>query len=200
MHFIPTTLNGAYIIRIERLADERGFFGRVFCRREFAKMGLNPDMTQGNVSFNHKKGTVRGLHFQNPPYMEAKLVSCTRGAIFDVVVDLRTNSPTYLHWYGVTLTERNRDRLYVPEGFAHGYQTLIDNSEFFYHSTAVYQANEENGIRWNDPALDILWPVTLGIIISDKDQNWPDWTDRKPGPDAKERLSGEKDSYACNAQ
>lgn len=173
MIFVETKLRGAYIIDINPIEDSRGFFARSWCRKEFTEHNLNSNLAQCNTSFNFKKGTLRGMHFQVHPYAETKLVRCTRGAIYDVVVDLRKNSETYLQWVGVELTSDNRRMLYVPEGFAHGYQTLQDSTEVFYQVTEYYTPGAEGGLRWNDPTLAIEWPVIEDIIISNKDKNWP---------------------------
>ena len=176
MIFKKTKLNGAFIIEPERIEDNRGFFARAWCRKEFEANGLNPHLLQSNISFNKAKRTLRGMHYQVAPCEEVKLVRCTRGAIFDVIIDLRTDSPTYLIWIGVELTSYNHWMLYVPENFAHGYLTLTDNSEVFYHVSQFYSPDHEKGIRWNDPVLAIDWPIDGDLIISEKDNNWPDFT------------------------
>lgn len=170
MIFSETPLRGAFVIDLEPLRDARGFFARAFCQREFEEIGLDPRVAQCNVSFNPKRGTLRGMHFQHPPHREAKLVRCTRGAIFDAIIDLRPDSPTYLEWYGVELTSDNRRSLYVPEGFAHGYQTIADDSEVLYQVSEFYAPGSEGGVRWNDPAFGIHWPLPVSEI-SDKDAN-----------------------------
>jgi dTDP-4-dehydrorhamnose 3,5-epimerase len=175
MLFKETKLKGAYIIEPERLEDSRGFFARAWCEKEFEAHGLNSRLVQCNISFNKKRGTLRGMHYQSSPYEEAKLVRCTRGAIFDVIIDLRLESTTYLDWIGVELTADNRKMLYVPEEFAHGYQTLIQNTEVFYQVSQFYSKEFESGVRWNDPAFVIEWPETENIIVSEKDRNWPDY-------------------------
>jgi len=174
MHFKETKLKGAYIIEPERLEDTRGFFARAWCEKEFEAHGLNSSLVQCNISFNKKRGTLRGMHYQLSPYEEAKLVRCTMGVIFDVIVDLRLDSATYLEWIGVELTADNRKMLYVPEKFAHGYQTLIPNTEVFYQVSQFYSKDFESGVRWNDPSFGIEWPETENIIISEKDRNWSD--------------------------
>ena len=138
MRFDPLLLNGAYLIETEPIEDERGFFARTFCREEFQQKGLNPHLEQCSVSFNHKKGTVRGMHFQKKPHAEVKLVRCTQGKIYDVIIDLRPESPTYKKWEGVILSSQNRQMLYIPEGFAHGFQTLDDNTEVFYQISSLF--------------------------------------------------------------
>jgi dTDP-4-dehydrorhamnose 3,5-epimerase len=174
MKFIATGLTGAYVIELERLEDERGFFARTFCRDEFAAHGLRPTFVQCNVSFNTRKGTLRGLHFQAKPHEEAKLVRCTRGAIYDVFVDIRRDSPSCKRWMAVELTAENRRMLYVPEGCAHGFQTLEDNSEVFYQISEMYHAQYARGLRWNDPAFAIRWPLP-DPILSERDTHYPDF-------------------------
>jgi dTDP-4-dehydrorhamnose 3,5-epimerase len=173
--FSPTRLEGAHVIELERREDDRGFFARAWCQKEFAERGLSTDLVQANVAWSERKGTLRGLHFQKPPHAETKVVRCTRGALFDVIVDLRPGSPTQLHWLGVELTADNRKMLYVPEGFAHGYQTLEDDTEAFYHVSAFYAPEAEWGVRWNDPAFGIEWPHPDGALLSEKDRTWPDY-------------------------
>ena len=173
MWFIQTKVEGAFLIEPEPIADERGFFARVFCREEFADHGLNPELAQGNVSFNHAKGTLRGLHYQAPPHQEAKLVRCTRGAIWDVAVDLRPGSPTYLAWAGHELSDANRSMLYVPEGCAHGFLTLTDGAEVTYQMSAPYAPAAGRGVRWNDPAFSIDWPGEV-VVINQRDATYPD--------------------------
>ena len=173
MIFTETKLPGAYIIDIEPREDERGFFSRVWCVDEFAEHNLSTNMLQCNVAYNHKRGILRGMHFQRQPYAEVKLVRCTKGAVFDAIIDLRQDSPTYKQWIGVELTEENHRMLYVPEGFAHGYLTLLDKSELFYQVSQVYTPGAEGGVRWDDPAFGIQWPTTANLLISDKDQSWP---------------------------
>ncbi|MFX0196552.1 MAG: dTDP-4-dehydrorhamnose 3,5-epimerase [Candidatus Hodarchaeota archaeon] len=172
MVFIETKLKGAFIIETEKLEDKRGFFARTWCKREFQSHGLNPQLVQSNISFNKVQGTVRGLHYQTAPYAEAKLVRCTKGAIYDVIVDLRPSSSNYTKWVAVELTEGNYKMLYVPEGFAHGYQTLEENTEVFYHVSQFYHPDYERGLRWNDPALCIVWPIPVKVI-SEKDATFP---------------------------
>lgn len=179
MIFKETKLKDAYIIELEKIGDERGFFSRVWCAKEFEAHGLVTRIAQANMSFNQEKGTLRGLHYQRPPHEEVKLMRCTRGAVFDVIVDLRPDSPTYLDWLGVELTADNYKMLYVPENFAHGYQTLTDNAEVFYPTSQFYAPQAEAGIRWNDPTLAIEWPITPPQVISDKDSSWPDYVPQK---------------------
>lgn len=172
MLFKETHLKGAFVIDLERREDSRGFFARMFCANEFKDHGLKPTIVQGNLSFNHKAGTMRGMHMQLPPAPETKLVRCTRGRIYDVIVDLRPDSPTYLQHFGIELTEENRTALYVPELFAHGYQALTDGAEVTYLVGEFYTPGTEKGYRYNDPAFGIQWPVPV-TVISDKDANWP---------------------------
>jgi len=169
--FQPTPLGGAFLVEFDLLQDERGFFARSFCRREFETQGLNPCVEQCNVSFNRARGTVRGLHFQAAPHAEAKLVRCTQGAIWDVIVDLRRESPTYRRWYGVELSAANRRSLYAPEGVAHGFQTLTDDSEILYMMSAAYRPEAARGVPWNDPALGIEWPIA-NPTMSERDRSF----------------------------
>jgi len=172
MNFTETRLKDAHIIDIKEIADERGFFARGWCQDEFETHGLNPNIVQLNIGFNHKRGTLRGMHFQKAPKAEVKLVRCTRGAIFDVLIDLRRNSPTYGQWLGVELTEENHRMLYVPEGFAHGYQTLVDRTEICYQTSEFYAPELASGVCFDDPAFGIQWPLAVEII-SNRDRNWP---------------------------
>ncbi|MBX3081996.1 MAG: dTDP-4-dehydrorhamnose 3,5-epimerase [Anaerolineae bacterium] len=172
MLFKETHLKGAFVIDLERREDSRGFFARMFCANEFEQHGLKPTIVQGNLSFNHKAGTMRGMHMQLPPAPETKLVRCTRGRIYDVIVDLRPDSPTYLQHFGIELTDDNRTALYVPEMFAHGYQALTDGAEVTYLVGEFYTPGTEKGYRYNDPAFGIQWPIPV-TVISDKDANWP---------------------------
>jgi dTDP-4-dehydrorhamnose 3,5-epimerase len=175
MIFTPLELDGAYIVDLELREDERGFFARTWCGDEFEAHGLNAAVVQCNLSFNHRRGTLRGMHFQRPPHGEAKLIRCTRGAIFDVIVDLRAHSGTYARWLGVELSADNRRALYVPEGFAHGYQTLVDDTETLYQVSEAYTPAAEGGVRWDDPAFRIEWPPVERLTISEKDRTWPDY-------------------------
>ena len=172
MVFTETGLQGAYIIDIKRLEDERGFFGRSYCQLEFEAVGLNTNVVQSNISFNKTKGTLRGLHMQLAPYSETKLVRCTRGAIYDVIVDVRRDSSTFMQWVGLELSADNYRMLYVPEGFAHGFITLEDNTEITYQITQFYNKDSEKGFRWNDPAFAIQWPIEP-VVISEKDGAYP---------------------------
>ncbi|HWB19162.1 MAG TPA: dTDP-4-dehydrorhamnose 3,5-epimerase [Phycisphaerales bacterium] len=171
LKFNKLKVKGAYLIDQEEFPDERGFFSRTFCTREFAQMGLNPHVAQCNGSFSRKAGTLRGLHYQIAPHEEAKLVRCTRGACHDVIVDLRRNSPTYLKWDGAELTALNRQMIYVPEGCAHGLITLVDETEMWYQMSTLYAPASARGMRWNDPAVNIQW-MMQPMIISEKDKSW----------------------------
>lgn len=175
MKFIETGLQGAVIVEIEKLQDQRGFFARTWCKREFEKYGLDATLVQANVSYNLRKGTLRGMHYQVEPYGETKLVRCTQGAICDVIIDLRPESPTYRKWVGVELTAENYRMLFVPQMFAHGFQTLVDDSVVTYQVGQFYTSGSERGIRYNDPAFGLRWPVEVSVI-SDKDKSWPDFS------------------------
>ena len=175
MIFTETKLKGAFIIEPEKFEDQRGFFARVWCQKEFEAHGLSPSVAQIKNSFNKKRGAIRGLHYQTEPYEEAKLIRCTKGAIYDVIIDLRPDSTTYLEWIGVELTADNRKMLYVPENFAHGYQSLTDNTEIFYPVSQFYSPESAQGVRWNDPTIGIEWPETDNLVISELDKNWPDF-------------------------
>jgi len=172
--FTETTLKGAFVIEPDRIEDERGFFARTFCRHEFEAPGLNPDLVQCSVSFNLKRGTLRGMHYQVAPHAETKLVRCTRGAIYDVIVDLRTQFRTFRQWVAVELSANNRLMLYIPEGLAHGFQTLQDETEVFYQMSEFYSPEHARGVRWNDDAFRISWPI-VDPIISNKDRSYPDF-------------------------
>lgn len=172
MKFTETKLKGAFIIEIEPIKDERGFFARTWCKKKFSEQGLNTNFVQCNISFNKKKGTIRGMHYQDDPYQEAKLVRCTRGSIFDVIIDMRPESKTYKKWISVGLSPINLKMLYIPEGFAHGFQTLEDNTEVFYQMSEFYHAECAMGISWREKDLMIEWPIK-DVIISVKDQNLP---------------------------
>jgi dTDP-4-dehydrorhamnose 3,5-epimerase len=171
MIFKETKLKGAYIIELEPAADERGFFARTFCRREFEEHGLNSNVVQCNISHNKKKGTLRGMHYQTAPYEEAKAVSCTRGVIYDVIIDLRRDSPTYCQWFAVELSADNYRMLYAPEGFAHGFQTLEHDTVVNYMMFEFYHPECARGVRWDDPAFGIKWPLP-NPIMSQKDMNY----------------------------
>jgi len=164
MIFTETKLKGVYVIAPELIEDERGFFARLWTPEEFEERGLNPRLVQSNISYNRRKGTVRGMHFQVKPHEEAKLVRCTRGSLYDVALDIRPDSPTYLQWEAVELTAENRLMFYVPEGFAHGYQTLEDDTEVFYQMSELYHPESARGLRWDDPKLGIRWPLPVSVI------------------------------------
>lgn len=174
--FKETKLKGAFVIEPEKFEDQRGFFARSFSQKEFSAHGLRAQFVEAGISFNLRKHTVRGMHFQAPPHAQAKLVRCTRGAIYDVMIDLRRDSPTYKEWFAQELTSRNRLMLYIPEGFAHGYQTLEDESEIFYQLSDGYAPSSERGVRWNDPVFGINWPVTEGVIMNERDRTYPDFS------------------------
>jgi dTDP-4-dehydrorhamnose 3,5-epimerase len=173
MEFHDTGLAGAFIVDLERIHDERGFFARSWCSREFTERGLNDRLVQCNVSRNAARGTLRGMHYQVAPHAETKLVRCTKGAIYDVIVDVRPMSPTYLKSFGVELSEDNHRALYIPVGFAHGFLTLTDESEVFYQMSEFYAPEAARGLRWNDPQLAIAWPEPV-VVISDRDRSFPD--------------------------
>ena len=175
MIFTETKLKDAWIIEIKKIGDERGFFGRSWCRNEMEEHGLNGTIAQINTSLSKEKGTLRGLHFQVAPYRECKMIRCTRGAIFDMIVDLRPESPTFLKWFGEELTEDNHKALYSPEGFAQGFITLQDNTEITYFTTQFYAPGMDWGVRYNDPQIGIKLPMAP-VVISEKDENWPDFT------------------------
>lgn len=172
MKFIKTDLNGVFLVELDLIEDERGFFARTYCVKEFLRNGLNPQLAQCNISYNRKRGTLRGMHFQADPHGEAKLVRCIRGAIFDVVIDLRPNSQTFEKWIGIELSDKQPTLLYIPEGCAHGFQTLEHNTELFYQMSYPYVAEAAHGLRWNDPYFNIQWPIEEKII-SVKDQHYP---------------------------
>jgi len=172
--FRETKVPGAYVIDLEPHRDERGFFARAWCQREFEDRGLNPRLVQCNISYNERRGTLRGMHYQAPPHEEAKLVRCTRGRLYDVIIDLRPDSLTYKEHFGIELNDENRTMLYVPEGVAHGFLTLEDDTEVFYQMSAFYEPDAARGVRWDDPAFGIDWPTRVEHI-KDRDQNYPDF-------------------------
>ncbi len=174
MKFTPTKIAGVWLIEMERYEDERGWFARSWCAEEFAARGLNPRLSQCSVSFNKKKGTLRGMHWQAAPHEEAKLVRCTRGAIYDVALDVRPSSATFKQWVGVELTQENGYALYVPEGFAHGFQTLANDTEVFYQISESHHSEFSGGARWDDPAFGIQWPLPEPIL-SERDWNYVDF-------------------------
>lgn len=186
MLFRETSLKGAFIIEPERREDARGYFARTFCQEEFAAHGLKPMVAQGSIASNIRKGTLRGMHFQYPPAAESKLVRCTRGALYDIIVDLRPESPTYLQHFGIELNEDNQTALYVPERFAHGYQTLCDRTDANYLMGDVYTPGAEGGLLYDDPSLKLSWPLPVSAI-SDRDRNLPRYSAIEP--ELKRRLS-----------
>ena len=173
--FRETKLKGGFVIEPEKFEDHRGFFARAFSTAEFVDHGLHGQFVEAGISFNLRKHTVRGMHLQAAPHAQAKLVRCTRGAIFDAMIDLRPESPTFREWVGVELTPQNRLMLYIPEGFAHGFQTLVDETEVYYQLSETYDPPSERGVRWNDPVFGIDWPVTDAVIMNDRDRNYPDF-------------------------
>jgi dTDP-4-dehydrorhamnose 3,5-epimerase len=172
MIFTESPLSGAYVVDMQRLPDERGFFARSYCADEFAAKGLGPELRQCSVSYNARKGTLRGMHYQDAPHEEHKLVRCTVGAIFDVIVDIRRMSPTYRHWFGAELTVDNRRSLFIPPGFAHGFVSLTDDTEVYYMISVAHAPNFSRGLRWNDPAFAIDWPLRPAVI-SERDAAHP---------------------------
>ena len=174
MIFTETPLAGAFVIEPELLEDARGFFARTWCGREFETRGLVTRVAQCSTSFNKKRGTLRGMHYQAPPFAETKIVRCIRGSMHDVIIDLRTSSSTFTKHFGVVLTAENRKMLYVPAGFAHGFQTLEDDTEVFYQISEFYSSTYARGVRWNDPAFDIRWPADERTIV-DRDRTYPDF-------------------------
>ena len=174
MFFTEAKLKGAFVIGLDRKADLRGFFARTFCVQEFEAHGLSPRVVQCNMSYNRHRGTLRGMHWQAPPSAEAKLIRAVRGSVLDVIVDLRPGSPTYLQHVAVELTASNGQMLYIPEGFAHGFQTLEDETEMFYQMSESHAPEQARGARWNDPAFGISWPLP-DPIMSDRDRTWPDY-------------------------
>jgi dTDP-4-dehydrorhamnose 3,5-epimerase len=164
MLFTETKLSGAFIIELERMHDARGFFARSWSQREWEAQQLNPRLLECNISFNQKKGTLRGMHYQDPPDAQTKLVRCTAGAVYDVIIDMRADSPTFKQWFAVELTAENHRMLYIPEGLAHGFQTLAEDTEVFYQMSAYYVPASARGVRWNDPAFGIEWPLEVEVI------------------------------------
>jgi len=175
MIFTKTPVDGAYIIELQRLEDERGFFARSFCQHEFQEHGLNPNVAQCNISYNQIKGTLRGMHFQAAPHEEAKLVSCIQGAIYDMIIDIRPCSSSYGHHFAIELTAEKHNALYVPEGFAHGFLTLEPHTSVFYQMSEFYASGYGRGFRWNDPAFNIKWPEPPRLI-SERDANYPNYS------------------------
>jgi len=172
MIFTETTLKGSYVIDLEPRGDDRGWFSRTFCEKEFNKIGHTANWVQLNHSFTKEKGTIRGMHFQTPPYGEIKLVRCISGAVFDVIIDLRKDSPTFLNYFGIEISSLNKKMVYIPKGFAHGFQTLTNNCELIYHHSEFYTPNSEGGIKYNDPKIAIKWPIPMQSI-SERDNLHP---------------------------
>jgi dTDP-4-dehydrorhamnose 3,5-epimerase len=179
MRFIETDIRGVFVVELDRNEDERGFFARVWCRDELAEQGLTAGLAQCSISRNPKVSTLRGMHFQRAPHQEAKLVRAMRGAIFDVIIDLRPESETCGRWLGVTLDADGGRALYVPEGVAHGFQTLADDTDVLYFISVPYAPDAASGVRWDDPAFGIGWPHASQRTISDRDRSWPDWSPRR---------------------
>ena len=175
MTFTETKISGAFLVDLKRIVDERGFFSRAWSAREFAELGLESDFPEINLSLSLRKGTIRGLHYQKEPHSEAKFVRCIRGSLFDVVVDLRPASPTYLQWAAFEISASTYQGIYVPAGCAHGVQTLEDETEMFYMVSSCYHAASEAGIRWDDPLFNVEWPDVARRIVSEKDRSWPDY-------------------------
>jgi dTDP-4-dehydrorhamnose 3,5-epimerase len=174
VRFTETPIAGAYIIDIEPLEDERGFFARNWCRQELEALGLNTGVAQCSTSYNKRRGTLRGMHYQIKPYAETKLVRCVRGSIYDVILDIRPSSPTYKEWFALELTSGNHRTLYIPEDLAHGFQTLEDDTEVYYQISEIYQPDYSRGIRWNDSAFKIRWPIEQQVM-SERDLSFPDF-------------------------
>jgi dTDP-4-dehydrorhamnose 3,5-epimerase len=175
MHFQPTPLWGVFVIDTQRLEDDRGFFARTFADAEFEQQGLRTTFPQCSISYNRKKGTLRGMHLQIAPHEEAKIVRCTAGAVFDVALDLRRDSPSFRQWFGVELSAENRRMVYIPEGVAHGYQTLADDSEVFYQISVAYEPASQRGVRWDDATFGIAWPLDAARLVSARDRSFPDF-------------------------
>jgi dTDP-4-dehydrorhamnose 3,5-epimerase len=174
MRFTETKLPGAFVLEIEKLHDERGYFARWWAAEEFTARGLDGNLSQCSVSFNHRRGTLRGMHFQVAPYAETKIVRCTRGSLFDVMIDLRPGSPTFKQWVGEKLTPDNGKMLYIPKGFAHGFQTLEDNTEISYSISQPYAPHSARGVRWNDPEFKIVWPESV-TVTAERDRTYADF-------------------------
>lgn len=174
MNFTQSRIPGAWIIDITRIHDHRGFFAMTWLPDELRRHGIDPTLAQCNLAFNHRRGTLRGMHFQRAPHAQAKIIRATRGALLDVIVDLRPESPTFKQWDAVELTADNHRMFYMPEGVAHGYLTFTDDVEAYYHASTPWKPEAEDGVRWNDPAFGIDWPFTP-VVISEKDANWPDF-------------------------
>jgi dTDP-4-dehydrorhamnose 3,5-epimerase len=172
--YTGTSIGGVFLVDLQPVDDDRGFFARTFCEDEFLRHGLEPHFAQSSIAFSKRRGTLRGMHFQREPHAEVKLVRCTRGAVYDVVIDLRPHSPTYLHWFAAELSAANRRMLYVPHGLAHGYLTLEDETEISYQMSAPYHPEAAAGVRWDDPAFGIHWPIDV-TVIAERDRSYPDF-------------------------
>ena len=177
MRFLESKIAGAWFIDITPIPDQRGFFAMTYVPAEFERRGMTTALAQCNLAFNHKRGTLRGMHFQKAPHAQAKIIRATRGSLLDVIVDLREDSPTYRQWDSVELSANNHRMFYMPEGVAHGYITLEDNTEAYYHASAPWVPAAESGVRWDDPAIGIQWPFPP-VIVSDRDSQWPLWPER----------------------
>ena len=174
MKFTSTLVHGAYVIDVDRIGDSRGYFGRLWCENEMREQGLVSHIKQSNIGFSPVAGTLRGLHYQKSPFEEVKIVRCTRGSVFDVVLDIRRDSPTFREWYGIELNPENASMLYVPEGCATGYLTLAEDSEIYYHASEFYSPDAATGIRYDDPLFNIQWPAEI-TVLSDSDMGWPNY-------------------------
>jgi dTDP-4-dehydrorhamnose 3,5-epimerase len=177
VRFLETPLPGAYVLEPEKAHDDRGFFARVWCAQELAEHGLRATWVQSSISFNEKAGTLRGMHYQAPPHQEVKLVTCTAGAVFDVIIDIRSDSVTFREWFAIELTARNNTTLYVPEGFAHGFLTLEDEAVVEYHMSEDFHPESARGVRWDDPAFGVRWP-SEPVVMSSRDREYPDFGTR----------------------
>lgn len=176
MKLVATDVDGAFVVETEAVVDERGFFARIFCAKEFAEHGLDPRLVQCSISYSEQRGTLRGMHYQRAPHAEAKLVRCTMGRIYDVVLDLRSQSPSYKRWFGVELSADNRRAVHIPDGVAHGFLTLSDACEVFYQMSEFFHPECAGGVRWNDSAFGIVWPEPV-LLISARDQCYPDFAE-----------------------
>ena len=174
MKWTPLPLTGAYLVEIQPSSDERGFFARTWCAEEMRQLGLNAQFVQCSISYNARRGTLRGMHYQAQPHAETKLVRCSAGSIYDVLLDVRPDSATFRRWFAVELSAANRKAVYIPAGFAHGFQSLSDHSEVFYQISESYRPDHAHGVRWNDPAFGIEWPVET-VILSERDRSFPDF-------------------------
>jgi len=175
MTFRETEVRGAFIMELEKFEDDRGFFAHGWSPKELAEHGLEAPLVESAISFNEKKGTLRGMHYQTSPHSQAKIVRCTMGSMYDVILDLRTGSPTFKQWVGLELSGSNRLMLYIPKGFAHGFQTLEDKTEVFYNMSDIYAPDSSRGVRWNDPAFGVLWPLPRNVIMNERDRSYADF-------------------------